>query len=379
MYNPFTLEPARLDTCDHDAVMLFDMGQVGILYERWRAAFPSIKPYYAVKCNPDPNIVAALAKLGAGFDCASGKELRDVLGLGVATTDIVYANTCKLPKDLAFACEKQVRRVVADSVYEIEKIARHHPSTELILRIKCGDPDAIIPFGDKFGAEEDEWSALLDAARAWSLPVVGVSFHVGSGCSSPGAYEAAIVQASKLVALARRGGFQPTLLDIGGGFSSPLREAVVDAINGTIDACFGASMTVIAEPGRYFAETVCTHYARIIGKRARGDRREYWIHDGIYGSFADVAHGYMSAVPVPVLAPSTTTHESIVYGATCDGSDIVCRSATLPDLDIGSWVYFERMGAYTLVLATPFNGMQFQDIARVYVWPKPCNYYVTPA
>jgi ornithine decarboxylase len=350
--------------------MLFDMDQLAILYERWREAFPSIKPYYAVKCNPDPNIVSTLARLGAGFDCASGKELQDVLGLGVLPINIVYANTCKLPKDLTYAFEKQVLRVAADSVFEIQKIAQNHPSAELILRIKCGDPNAIIPFGDKFGADEFEWQDLLNAAKRWNLPVVGVSFHVGSGCSSPAAYETAIVQASKLVARAQRAGFEPTLLDIGGGFSAPLKKSVVDAIHRTIDACFGSSMTVIAEPGRYFAETVCTHYARIIGKRARGNRREYWINDGIYGSFADVAHDYMTPVPVPVpvrpLPTAKSHHDSIVYGATCDGSDIVCKSAILPDLDIGDWVSFARMGAYTLVLATPFNGMHFQDILRIY-------------
>jgi ornithine decarboxylase len=321
-------------------------------------------------------IVSALAKLGAGFDCASGKELQDVLSLGVFPSNIVYANTCKLPKDLTYAFEQQVLRVVADNVFEIQKIAQNHPSAQLILRIKCGDPDAIIPFGDKFGADEFEWQDLLNAARLWNLPVVGVSFHVGSGCSSPSAYEYAITQASRLFALAQRAGFEPTILDIGGGFSAPLKKSVVTTIHRTIDTCFGSpetsatrkSLNIIAEPGRYFAETVCTHYARLIGKRVRGDRREYWIHDGIYGCFADVAHGYMTPVPVPVYPPpSVMVHESIIYGATCDGSDVICKSATLPDLNIGDWVSFAKMGAYTLVLATPFNGMHFQDIERVYI------------
>lgn len=33
------------------------------------------KPHYAVKCNPNPAILGLLAALGAGFDCASAKEL----------------------------------------------------------------------------------------------------------------------------------------------------------------------------------------------------------------------------------------------------------------------------------------------------------------
>lgn len=349
--------------------MLFDMDHIRDLYERWVETFPFIKPYYAVKCNPDPRIIEELARLGAGFDCASGKELLDVLSMGVSPSRIVYANTCKLPSDLSYAHSKNVNMVVADNVYEIAKIAENHAGSELLLRIKCGDPEAIIPFGDKFGAEEYEWLDLLSAAREKSLSVVGVSFHVGSGCSNAVAYEYAITQAAKLFELAREEGFQPRILDIGGGFSSPLRQDIVDAIHETIAKSFRIRPQIIAEPGRYFAETVCTHYARIIGKRVRCDRREYWIHDGIYGCFADVAHEYMKPVPAAVGPKryAKTSYDTIIYGATCDGSDVICKAARLPDLEIGEWISFARMGAYTLVLATPFNGMHFQEIERVYV------------
>uniref|UniRef100_A0A0E0NZ15 Uncharacterized protein n=1 Tax=Oryza rufipogon TaxID=4529 RepID=A0A0E0NZ15_ORYRU len=42
---------------------------------------------------------------------------------------------------------------------------------------------------------------------------------------------------------------------------------------------------VIGEPGRYFAETAFTLATptRVIGKGTRGELREYWIDDGLYG------------------------------------------------------------------------------------------------
>lgn len=42
---------------------------------------------------------------------------------------------------------------------------------------------------------------------------------------------------------------------------------------------------MIAEPGRFFAETAFTMVTNVIGKRVRGEEIEYWIDDGIYGSF----------------------------------------------------------------------------------------------
>jgi len=45
--------------------------QVSRLYSTWVSTMPRVKPFYAVKCNPEPSMVAMLAALGAGFDCAS--------------------------------------------------------------------------------------------------------------------------------------------------------------------------------------------------------------------------------------------------------------------------------------------------------------------
>lgn len=45
--------------------------QVARLYDAWVATMPRVMPFYAVKCNPEPSMVALLAALGAGFDCAS--------------------------------------------------------------------------------------------------------------------------------------------------------------------------------------------------------------------------------------------------------------------------------------------------------------------
>ena len=55
---------------------LVDLGAVVRLYRHWAAAMPRVAPFYAVKCNGDPALLATLAALGAGFDCASDCEAR---------------------------------------------------------------------------------------------------------------------------------------------------------------------------------------------------------------------------------------------------------------------------------------------------------------
>ncbi len=54
---------------------IVDLGQVARLFRDWMAAMPRVVPFYAVKANNDEAIIALLAALGAGFDCASDAEV----------------------------------------------------------------------------------------------------------------------------------------------------------------------------------------------------------------------------------------------------------------------------------------------------------------
>lgn len=69
---------------------------------------PRVRPFYAVKCNPDPVMLRVLANLGCGFDCASAKEIATVLDMGVAPERIVFAHPCKRPLDLEYAVARNV-------------------------------------------------------------------------------------------------------------------------------------------------------------------------------------------------------------------------------------------------------------------------------
>ena len=51
-------------------------------------------------------------------------------------------------------------------------------------------------------------------------------------------------------------------------------------------------------------------------------------------------------------------YESSVWGPTCDGMDCILKSTKLPMHEVGEWLYFKDMGAYTVAAASTFNGMQ---------------------
>jgi len=59
-----------------DGFYVCDLGDVLSKHRRWLREFPRIKPFYAIKCNPDPTMLKTLLALSTGFDCAS--KVRDV-------------------------------------------------------------------------------------------------------------------------------------------------------------------------------------------------------------------------------------------------------------------------------------------------------------
>lgn len=47
---------------------------------------------------------------------------------------------------------------------------------------------------------------------------------------------------------------------------------------------------------------------------------------------------------------------SSLWGPTCDSMDQIAKDILLPNIEIGDWIVFKDMGAYTIPVASPFNG-----------------------
>lgn len=223
-YDTSVLEPGCTAMIE-EPFYVVDLGIVASQLARWRAAFPRVVPYYAVKCNPDPVIVRILASMGCNFDCASRGEIEIVqkiareLPAEIRRPDIVFANPCKPRGHIIDAVCRGVRITTFDNVAEIHKCASVSKQIQLILRIITDDSGSQCRLSSKFGAPRQHWRELLGEAKKAGLQVVGVSFHVGSGCRDAEKYEMALRDAKELFKLAEQEyGFDMKILDIGGGF-----------------------------------------------------------------------------------------------------------------------------------------------------------------
>ncbi|XP_043849761.1 antizyme inhibitor 2-like [Dromiciops gliroides] len=361
---------ALSDSVERDAFMVADLGVLAEQHQTFLKALPHVTPFFAVKCNNSPSVLQVLANLGTGFDCASLVELEQVLRMGVAPSRIIYANTCKQISHIQYAASHGVQLMTFDCEEEIAKVAKFHPTARLVLRLWTEDSECLFPLSAKFGAPLDQCGHLLTVAKDLGVTVVGICFHVGSGCQTPQSFHQAIADARHAFDLGLQTGHPVSLLDIGGGFPGkkdfvlPFEEMAV-VINRALDQYFpeGSGVEIIAEPGRFYGTKVCTAAINIIGKKdvmeQGGLRLMYYLNDGFYTSFGAIRREKETRIPhvvkkfdgKPLLYPCT------LWGPTCDAFDrLGPTDILLPELHVGDWLVFEDMGAYTHTLSSHFNG-----------------------
>jgi ornithine decarboxylase len=360
------------DNQSERAFYIINLGAIFDSYTNWIKLLPNVHPYYAVKCNPNPVILDALASLGCNFDCASENEMKMVIEITKDPSRIIFANPCKMSSQIRYARANDVDLMTFDCEEELYKIKLYHPYAKLVLRLAVDDSKSRCKFNKKFGCKLSQVEELLNIVKTLKLDVIGFSFHVGSGCSSANTFYNAIYECRKACDIAEKIGINTSIIDIGGGFPGVDRdikfEDIARRINDGISEFFPDTDTrqiqFIAEPGRYFAESSHTLVLNVIGKKNIIDDETgekiivYYLNDGIYGSFGCIYFDHSAPTVLPFNERNNELHKSRLFGPTCDSIDLISNDIMLPELAVGEWVYVEDFGAYTVASSSNFNGFK---------------------
>jgi ornithine decarboxylase len=339
--------------------------------QTWYNLLPTVRPYYAVKCNPEPYLLEWLMYGGAGFDCASQREVDCVLrnpaaltGLQRRTPDIVFANPCKKRGDIISSSISGIQTTVVDSHEEIDKLSEIGWKGESLVRVRVEDKGSKMPFSAKFGLELDAVENLSKYAKIKGQKLSGISFHVGSGCEAPEQYGEAIRQSISALGTITKSHKGANCIDIGGGFTpcgtgSKFVDAALEIYKWVK---FYPTVKFIAEPGRFFAQTSHDLFVRVIGKKpartAKGGWR-YTLDESLYGQFSCIPFDHAQPKWVRVREPGEAQRKktpAVLYGRTCDSVDFIAAAEQTEELEEGDTLWFPHMGAYTTVTSTEFNG-----------------------
>lgn len=348
-------------------LLVLDCDALRAKYRELSAALPNVGLYYAIKSLPHPDALATLAAEGAGFDVATTGELNLLRGIGADPAATIHTHPIKRDQDIRDALEFGCSVFVVDNIDELAKFEGYAGRVRLLLRVSFRGKGVVSDLSRKYGVEPGAVPWMLTEAAHIGVPVIGLSFHVGSQSPTSEAHVAAVEACRQFYEnSALAGTSQLSVLDIGGGFPADYRgegndlaafcRPIVEAL-----AAYPAHVKIIAEPGRVLSAPSMTSVSTVVGRARRGEYTWYYLDDGVYGAYSGQIYDH-AHYPLTVFSDDEATGASILAGPTCDSIDVIAEDAQLPAMEIGDLVVGRQMGAYTLATACEFNSIPLPKV-----------------
>ncbi len=349
-----------------------------VLQRKWellRSTFPSsFEIYYAVKANPNPNILAFFLAQGAGLEIASAGELYQAEEAGCPPARMVFAGPGKTPAELDLALQVGVGEIHAESMTELNRIAciaeRQRKKAFVALRINPNEEvqGGAMRMGGKpapFGIDEEMLDPALDFVL--SKPCIQLrGIHIFAGTQILDA-EVLIRQYRKGLELARRVaermGEPLHSIDFGGGLgvpyftndqpldmtrlSSDLQELAKEI---AADPCFAGTRLLI-EPGRFLVAEAGVYLTRVVDVKVShakifaivdGGMNHHLAASGNLGQ--TIKRNFPVALANRLNAPDENTID--IVGPLCTPLDVLGRAVSMPQVHIDDIIAILQSGAY---------------------------------
>ena len=192
----------------------------------------NLKIYFAVKANPNLEIIRLMGKLYDGFDVASVGEAERVIQAGITSDRISFAGPGKTIPELRYAIENQIGGLSIESEREFEHIKsicrQLGRSVDVFVRVNpefdLSQSGMKMGGGPKqFGVDSEHVPELLKAIANEKL-VNYKGIHIFAGSQNLSAYE--ILQTFEkilkyAISLVKVTGIPIKKLNMGGGFGIP--------------------------------------------------------------------------------------------------------------------------------------------------------------
>jgi diaminopimelate decarboxylase len=367
----------------------YDRAAVAARIRELRAALPrQIHLHYAVKANPMPPLVQAIAPQVDGLDVASIGEMRVALAAGMSPALVSFAGPGKTDAELAEAAAAGIV-INVESEREIgvlQRLARGSAAApKIALRV---NPDFELKTSGmkmsggpkQFGIDAERIPDVLRGLQGLGLDFLG--FHIFSGSQNLRA--AAIVDAQRkslalAIELARHAPSPVRLLNLGGGFGipyfpgdQPLDLAPIGRNLGELVAQAGTALpqaTLAIELGRYIVGEAGIYVCRVIDRKiSRG--HVFLVTDGglhhhlaASGNFGQVIRKNYPVVIGTRLKGSERETASVV-GPLCTPLDLLADRVDLARAQIGDLAVVFQSGAYGLT-ASPLGFLSHPAPAEI--------------
>lgn len=325
---------------------------------------------YAVKANPNPAVLATLARAGLGADVVSIGEYGKARAAGIPADRIVFSGVGKTEAEMAAVLEGGLLQFNVESIEEARDLSAVAVTIGAIAPIGFRiNPDvaagthAKITTGtadNKFGIAAD--AALAAYAEASGLPglrITGMTVHIGSQLTSLEPLEAAFARLGELLRQVRAAGHKIELVDLGGGLGVPYDAGLPappspQAYGEMVSrVTAGWNARLIFEPGRLIVANAGVLLARVVRIKP-GARRPWVIVDAAMNDLMRPAL-YDAFHRIESVTPSGKSMTANVVGPVCESGDTFALARDMDEVATGDLVIFRSAGAYGASMSNGYN------------------------
>ncbi len=330
--------------------------------------------FFGTKAFPNVALLRVLAEEGIGADVASEGELAFARRAGLdGSRLVVHGNN----KDHAFlrAAAATGAPVVLDAPDEAALAAAAgvaHVLVRVTLGVDADTHEAIRTghHGSKFGLPPAQARRVVAEALDLGLAVLGVHVHVGSQLADFDAQAETIVRLAGFVASCRdEVGWTAQVADLGGGFG--IRHHPADEVPEAADLAASATSTarlafveaglpkpeIWLEPGRSLVGRAGVTLYRVGSVKRLPERTWVAIDGGMSDNprpqLYDARYTALSASRVDEPVDEVVS----VAGMHCESGDVLIDDVALPSPHRGDLLAVPATGAYTLAMASNYNGV----------------------
>ena len=331
---------------------------------------------YAMKANPNGNILKILEGEGLSIDASSSYEVKRALVMGIQAENILLT-----AQELAHNLKEIVDQGVefnATSLHQLETYGRIFKGRNVSVRFNPGTGSGgtkrtnVGGHSSSFGIWKEDINKVKMILKKYHLKLIRVHTHIGSG-SDPVVWQKVakislnIVQQFPSV----------KILNLGGGFkiSRMKDETTTDVIKigKPVKELFeqfaqreGRKLKLELEPGTFLVANSGVLVSQIQDVNFTGEKGYHFIK--INGGMTEILRPSMYGAQHPLFTVSQSENESsdetesyIVNGHCCESGDILTpkdgdpeglKPRTLKKIKIGDYLIIGGAGAYCSSMAT---------------------------
>ncbi|MDX6487394.1 MAG: diaminopimelate decarboxylase [Gaiellaceae bacterium] len=342
----------------------------------YRQAAPDALIVYGTKAFPNVAVLEVLAEEGLGADVSTLGELEFAVAAQVPAERLVVHGNNKSDAELARAAEVGAGLVVLDATEELDRAAAARIE-RVLLRVTPGidaDTHASIRTGhagSKFGFTPEAAVEAVTRARELGLGPVGLHVHLGSQLVDARAGWASISWLAGFASTcARATGWSPELVDLGGGLAvrhvpdepNPSIDHFVSELVQRVERGFAAhalpTPRLVLEPGRSVVGPAGVTLYRIgVVKEAADATRWVAVDGGMSDNPRPQLYDARYTALIADRAGEGPTATYSVGGKHCESGDVLIRRVALANPRRGDVLAVPVTGAYTLAMASNYNGV----------------------